>query len=51
MSRNGTGKRSLADPSRLHAVDEDDKEIIRVVVETPMGSRNKFAFNAEEKIF
>ena len=51
MSKNGTGKRSLADPSRLPAVDEDDKELIRVVIETPMGSRNKFAFNAEEKIF
>ena len=40
----------LTDPSRLRAVDEDE-ELIRVVIETPMGSRNKFAFNAEEKIF
>jgi inorganic pyrophosphatase len=51
MSKNGTGKRSLADPSRLHAVDEDDEELIRVVIETPKGSRNKFDFDAEEKIF
>ncbi len=51
MSKNGTGKRSLADPSRLAALDEDDKQVVRVVIETPKGSRNKYAFDAEEKVF
>jgi inorganic pyrophosphatase len=51
MSKNGIGKRSLADPSRLRALDDDDKDLIRVVIETPGGSRNKYAFNAEEKVF
>lgn len=51
MSKNGTGRKSLADPSRLRPLDEDDKNLIRVVIETPQGSRNKFAFNAEEKVF
>jgi inorganic pyrophosphatase len=51
MSKNRTGNKSLADPSRLRSLDEDDKDIIRVVIETPKGSRNKYAFNAEEKVF
>jgi inorganic pyrophosphatase len=43
--------RSLADPSRLNPVDSDDKQLLRVVIETPKGSRNKFAFNPEERVF
>jgi len=44
-------KNGLADPSRLKPVDEDDKQLLRVVVEIPKGSRNKFAFDAEQHIF
>jgi inorganic pyrophosphatase len=51
MSKNGTGRRSLADPSRLRPLDEDHKHLIRVVIETPKGSRNKYAFNEEQKVF
>jgi len=51
MSKNGTSKKSLADPSLLRPLDEENEEIIRVVIETPKGSRNKFAFNAEERVF
>jgi inorganic pyrophosphatase len=51
MNRNGTGKSTLADPSRLRPRDEDDDDIIRVVIETPEGSRNKYAFNPTEKVF
>ena len=29
----------------------DDKRMLRVVIETPKGSRNKFAFDPEEHIF
>ena len=43
-------KNGLADPSRLKPVDEDDKQLLRVVVEIPKGSRNKFAFDAEQHI-
>jgi inorganic pyrophosphatase len=50
MSKNGT-KRSLADPSRLPSWDKDDKQIIRVVIETPKGSRNKYAFNEDDHVF
>lgn len=46
------GKKSgLADPSRLKPFDKDDKQLLRVVIETPKGSRNKFAFDQEEQIF
>jgi len=37
------GKRSLVDPSRLKLQDEEDKQILQVIIETPKGSRNKYA--------
>jgi inorganic pyrophosphatase len=48
--KNGT-KNGLANPSRLKPFDADDKQMLRVVIETPKGSRNKFAFNHKEHIF
>jgi inorganic pyrophosphatase len=44
-------KNGLADPSRLKPIDENDKEMLRVVIETPKGSRNKFAFDPDEHIY
>jgi inorganic pyrophosphatase len=44
-------KAALADPTRLEPFDSADKQMIRVVIETPKGSRNKFAFNAKEHVF
>jgi inorganic pyrophosphatase len=44
-------KNGLADPSRLKPFDADDKRLLRVVIETPKGSRNKFAFDPDEHIF
>jgi inorganic pyrophosphatase len=49
MMRNGTSKSALADPSRLRLQDDDD--VIRVVIETPKGSRNKYAFDPKERVF
>jgi len=40
---------TLADPSALSPTGKGHD--IRVVVETPKGSRNKFAFDADEKVF
>jgi inorganic pyrophosphatase len=40
--------RGLADPSRLRPFDE---KLTVVVIETPKGSRNKYAFDPEERIF
>lgn len=44
-------KRSLADPSQLSPFDEEDKKLFRVVVETPKGSRNKYAFDPDNRVF
>ena len=44
-------KNALADPSRLKPFDADDKQLFRVVIETPKGSRNKFAFDPHDQIF
>ncbi len=41
----------MADPSRLDPHETDDKQLLRVVIETPKGSRNKFAFDQEQHIF
>jgi inorganic pyrophosphatase len=49
--KNGKNRKSLADPSRLHPLDSDHKQMLRVIIETPKGSRNKFAFDPDEHIF
>ncbi len=51
MSKNSSSRRSLANPSDLSPATKKGKETIRVVIETPKGSHNKYAFNAEEKVF
>jgi inorganic pyrophosphatase len=51
MGKNGKRNPGLANPSRLNPVDADDHESIQVVIETPKGSRNKYVFDQEEKIF
>jgi hypothetical protein len=38
-------KNGLADPTRLKPFDPEDKRFFQVVIETPKGSRNKFAFD------
>jgi len=48
---NGKNRAALADPSRLNPFDSDDKQVLRVVVETPKGSRNKFAFDPDQHLF
>src|ERR1700720_181774 len=45
------GKSVLADPTRLKPIDEDDDGLVQVIIETPKGSRNKYAFDTEQKIF
>jgi hypothetical protein len=41
---------SLADPSELPCFAEDGT-ILNVIIETPKGSRNKFAYDEKRKIF
>ncbi|MFY9747337.1 MAG: inorganic diphosphatase [Acidobacteriaceae bacterium] len=42
--------KSLADPTRLKPIDKQDGTV-QVIVETPAGSRNKFAFDPDQGIF
>jgi inorganic pyrophosphatase len=42
---------SLADPSILSPVEADSEDTIQVVIETPKGCRNKYAFDPEQKVF
>src|ERR1700692_3514246 len=51
MAKPKTSRNGLADPSRLSPTDEKDDAIIQVIIETPKGSRNKYAFDQDERIF
>jgi inorganic pyrophosphatase len=51
MGKNRSDGSALADLSRLRPFDKDNKGVIRVVIETPKGSRNKYAFDSKEKVF
>jgi inorganic pyrophosphatase len=41
----------LADPIHLKAVDPEDTDLTVVIIETPKGSRNKYAFDPDERVF
>jgi inorganic pyrophosphatase len=42
---------SLANPIRLAPKDPEDDDVIQVVIETPKGSRNKYALDVKQKVF
>ncbi|KAA6460855.1 inorganic diphosphatase [Acidobacteria bacterium AB60] len=42
--------KGLANPTQLKPIDKEEG-ILQVVIETPKGSRNKFAFDPEQKVF
>src|ERR1700744_6000719 len=42
--------KSLADPTRLKPIDKRDG-LLQVIIETPAGSRNKFAYDPDQGIF
>jgi inorganic pyrophosphatase len=41
----------FADPTRLHPFDADDDDLTTVIVETPKGSRNKYAYDPKDRVF
>jgi inorganic pyrophosphatase len=49
MAKKETRHRSLADPVDLSPLEGSDR--IQVVIETPKGSRNKYAFDPEQRVF
>jgi inorganic pyrophosphatase len=51
MAKDSTSKQSLTDPSQLSSFDATDRDILRVIVETPKGSRNKYAYDESLRIF
>jgi inorganic pyrophosphatase len=42
--------KALADPTQLKPIRKKDR-LVQVIIETPAGSRNKFAFDPEQSIF
>jgi inorganic pyrophosphatase len=51
MSKKNGARVGLANPEKLKPFNPDDKQLLQVIIETPKGSRNKFAFNSQEHIF
>ena len=49
MARNNNHGWSLSDPSKLAPLDEG--HTVQVVIETPKGSRNKYAFDPDQQVF
>ena len=43
-------RKKLADPTQLEPIDKKDG-MLQVIVETPKGSRNKYAFDPDQEIF
>jgi inorganic pyrophosphatase len=43
-------KASVANPSLLESLDPDEEDL-QVVIETPKGSRNKYAFDEQQRVF
>lgn len=44
-------RKGLADPLQLKPRDDEDQNTIQVIIETPKGSRNKYAFDPDQKVF
>jgi inorganic pyrophosphatase len=51
MKKTNRKPQGLADPAKLRAVDETDSKLLVVIIETPKGSRNKYAYDVKEHIF
>jgi inorganic pyrophosphatase len=51
VAKRNQRKLGLASPLSLGSFDPDDEELLVVVIETPKGSRNKYAYDPDERIF
>src|SRR3984957_15745840 len=51
MAKRVNRKYGLSDPARLSPFDGDSRQGVQVVIETPKGSRNKYAFDAGQEVF
>jgi inorganic pyrophosphatase len=50
MAKKSKQEMGLANPESLTSFDKD-KSLVVVIIETPKGSRNKYAFDPQERIF
>jgi inorganic pyrophosphatase len=51
MSKHPKQNKGLTNRVRLSPRDPEDPKVIQVIIETPKGSRNKYAFDSEQRIF
>lgn len=51
MAKKNRQSAALADPTHLTPLDDDRPNTIQVIIETPKGSRNKYAFDPQQKVF
>ena len=51
MSKKSKRTKGLVSPIQLESRDSQDPTTIQVIIETPKGSRNKYAFDPEQRIF
>ena len=51
MSKKSKRIKGLVSPIQLESRDSRDPTTIQVIIETPKGSRNKYAFDPEQRIF
>jgi inorganic pyrophosphatase len=49
MAKNKKRSGSLADPVNLSPIDDNHR--VQVIIETPKGSRNKYSFDPEQRVF
>jgi inorganic pyrophosphatase len=50
VSQRSLSSRALSDPTQLSTLDKKDG-LLQVIIETPKNSRNKYAFDVDQKIF
>jgi len=51
MAKRTKNGKNLGNPVVLSARDPKDSNVIQVIIETPKGSRNKYAFDPDQRIF
>jgi Inorganic pyrophosphatase len=50
MAKKSKRNESLGNPARLAPHSQEDQNAIQVIIETPKGSRNKYAFDPKQEI-
>ena len=51
MAKESKQHKGLINPLSLLPRDRDDHGVVQIVIETPKGSRNKYAFDSKLRVF